>query len=96
MSEEASDHGTTMAWYSLTLKKLGTIGKVPRNLAGDSSVREAVKNFTDYIQARLTAAKKQNDQVYHERMPDLETLELISGDAPCMGFSIFFKCCFVC
>ena len=69
----------TMAWLALTLKKLGTIGKIPRNLAGDNSVREAVKNFTEYVQAKSVAAKKQNDQVYHVHVPELETLEPIAG-----------------
>jgi len=69
-----------MAWFSLTLKKLATIGKIPKNLGGDNTMREAVKHFTEHVQARAAAAKKQNDQVYHERMPDLETLELITGE----------------
>lgn len=69
----------TMAWLALTVKKLGTIGKIPRNLAGDNSVREAVKNFTEHVQAKSAAAKKQNDQVYHAHVPELETLEPIAG-----------------
>lgn len=67
-----------MAWYSLTLKKLGAIGKIPKTLLGEN-VREVVKNFADYVQARLVALKKQNEQVYHDRIPDTDTLEPISG-----------------
>ena len=67
-----------MAWYQLTLKKLGAMGKIPKTLLGEN-VREIVKSFSEYVQARLGEARKQNERVYHDRTPDLETLEPISG-----------------
>ena len=78
MSEESDQHGSMMAWYQLTLRKLASIGKIPKILLREN-VREAVKLFSEHVQAKLAAAKKQNERVYHDRTPDLDTLEPISG-----------------
>ncbi len=52
---------------------------MPKNLVEGGVTREAVKNFADHVQLKLAVAKKQNDQVYHERVPDADTLESFSG-----------------
>ena len=69
-----------IAWYQQASKKLSSLGRIPKNLVDSGGlVREAVKNFSEHIQMKVTVAKKQNDQVYHERVPDMETLESFSG-----------------
>ena len=68
-----------MAWHQLALKKLTAIGRVPKNLGEGTVLKEAIKNFSEHVQAKLAVSKKQNEQVYHERIPDLETLESFSG-----------------
>ena len=68
-----------IAWHQQAHKKLSSIGRIPKNLVESALLKEAVKNFSDHIQAKVGVAKKQNDQVYHERVPDVETLESVSG-----------------
>ena len=78
--EEAGQQGSMMAWYQLAIKKLLSLGRIPKSIGGESTnLREAVKNFLDHIQEKLAAAKRQNDQVYHEKIPDPDTLESFSG-----------------
>lgn len=68
-----------MAWHQLALKKLTSLGRIPKNLGETGVVREAVKNFAEHVQSKLAVARRQNDQVYHDRVPDVETLEAFSG-----------------
>ena len=82
-----------MAWYQLATKKLSSIGRVPKNLGDTGTVRDAVKNFVEHIQSRLTVAKKQNDQVYHERIPEPETLESFSGVYVCRCVRMYVHAC---
>ena len=62
----------------MALKKLNSIGRVPKSVG--EGLREGIKNFIDHIQAKVVAGRKQNDQVYHDRIPDLETLEPYPGE----------------
>lgn len=39
----------------------------------------ARQNFADHMNEKLTIAKRQNEQVYHDTIPQTETLELVSG-----------------
>ena len=39
----------------------------------------ARQNFADHMNEKLAIAKRQNEQVYHDTIPQTETLELVSG-----------------
>ena len=39
----------------------------------------ARQNFSDHVTDKLAIAKRQNEQVYHDSIPQIDTLELISG-----------------
>ena len=81
-SEEIGKHGEAIAWYQFSLQRLAAIGKVPRSLG--EAAREAVKNFNSHVQEKLQTVKRQNDQVYHDVIPDVEMLE------PTQGGRVFF------
>ncbi len=76
VADEQGQQGQQIAWLQLSLQKLTTIGKIPKSL-GD--VKEAARNFFDYVNERLQVVKRQNDQVYHEPIPESDTLEQTTG-----------------
>ena len=76
-AEENGRYGEAVSWYQLAHQKLSSIGRPPKSLG--ESVRDAVKNFNHHVQEKLQVTKKQNDHVYHEVIPSLEALELVSG-----------------
>ena len=76
-SEEIGKNGEAIAWYQVSHQKLTSIGKVPRSLG--EAARDAVKNFTSHVHEKLQTVKRQNDQVYHDTIPDVELLEPTQG-----------------
>lgn len=76
-SEEVGKHGEAIAWYQFSLQKLHAIGRVPKSLG--EAARDAVKNFNSHVQDKLQTVKRQNDQVYHDSIPDVELLEPTQG-----------------
>ena len=50
-------------------------------------MKMARQNFAEHVTDKLAVAKRQNDQVYHDTVPPVETLELMSGqmrESPCL------------
>ena len=75
-AEEQGRQGELIAWLQLSLQKLTAIGKIPKSL-GD--VREIAKKFFDHVNEKLMVVRRQNDQVYHETVPEADMLEQVSG-----------------
>ena len=42
-------------------------------------MKPARQNFADHVTDKLTVARRQNEQVYHDPVPPVETLELTAG-----------------
>ena len=42
-------------------------------------MKTARQNFADHVTDKLTVARRQNEQVYHDTVPPVESLELTSG-----------------
>ena len=61
----------------LATQRLTAVGKVPKSLG--EPVKEALRNLSTHLQEKLGAARRQNDQVYHEPVPELDTLETVQG-----------------
>ena len=78
-TEEIGRHGEAVAWYQFSLQKLSAVGRVPKSLG--EAARDAVKNFSGHVQEKLQTVKRQNDQVYHDPIPDIEVLEPIQGQS---------------
>ncbi len=76
VAEEQGKHGQLIAWLQLSLQKLTAIGKIPKSLG---EVREAAKKFFDHASDRLQVVRRQNDQVYHEPIPEPDALEQATG-----------------
>lgn len=66
-------------------QKLSAIGRVPKSLG--EIPRDAVKNFSAHVQEKLQTVKRQNDQVYHDSIPDSDLLEPTQGTIIISTFS---------
>ncbi|XP_019849415.1 PREDICTED: tyrosine-protein phosphatase non-receptor type 23-like isoform X1 [Amphimedon queenslandica] len=75
--EEQSNYGYMIAYQQLALEKIKSIGKPHR--ATPDVFKEAIKNLADFLNQKLQESLKQNEQVFHELVPDLETLEPAPG-----------------
>jgi tyrosine-protein phosphatase non-receptor type 23 len=75
--EEQGNYGYMIAFQQLAVEKVRSIGKLPRNTP--DSVKDAVKNLTEYLTLKLQESLRQNEQVFHELVPNLETLEPAPG-----------------
>ena len=42
-------------------------------------MKMARQNFADHVTDKLAVARRQNEQVYHDSVPPVDTLELTSG-----------------
>ena len=64
-----------IALLQLTVQKFNSVmGKPPKGM-GDM-MKTARQNFADHITDKLTVARRQNEQVYHDTFPPVESLEL--------------------
>ena len=93
-AEEGSDWGQAVAYFEQASKDLVEAGKASKHFS--SSYREAnnIDNClaftTDVIDGKLEGVKKENEYIYHEKVPDFETLPKHKG-APLVkgiGFDI--------
>ena len=46
----------------------------------DDEIAEALRFLTDVVGGKFNAAKKDNDFIYHEKVPELESLPEIQGE----------------
>jgi tyrosine-protein phosphatase non-receptor type 23 len=77
-AEEIGKYGELIALLQLTVQRLnGITGKPPKGM-GDM-MKPARQNFADHVTDKLTVARRQNEQVYHDPVPPVETLELTAG-----------------
>jgi tyrosine-protein phosphatase non-receptor type 23 len=77
-AEEMGKYGELIALTQLTVQRLNAItGKPPKGM-GDL-IKMARQNFAEHATEKLAVAKRQNEQVYHDSVPQIETLELMAG-----------------
>ncbi|KAM8871258.1 tyrosine-protein phosphatase non-receptor type 23 isoform 2-T2 [Spinachia spinachia] len=74
-AEEQQKYGERLAYLQSSLDKLTEAIK----LAKPDSVQDALRFTMDVIGGKFNSAKKDNDFIYHETVPSLETLASVKG-----------------
>uniref|UniRef100_A0A673KJQ2 Tyrosine-protein phosphatase non-receptor type 23-like n=1 Tax=Sinocyclocheilus rhinocerous TaxID=307959 RepID=A0A673KJQ2_9TELE len=76
-SEEQQKYGEAVAYFHSSLDKLNEAIKQSKGQL--ESVQEALKFTMDVIGGKYNSAKKENDFIYHESVPGLDTLAAVKG-----------------
>ncbi|XP_070691042.1 tyrosine-protein phosphatase non-receptor type 23 [Pempheris klunzingeri] len=76
-AEEQQKYGERLAYLQSSLDKLNEAIKLAKGQP--DSVQEALRFTMDVIGGKFNSAKKDNDFIYHESVPSLETLASVKG-----------------
>ncbi|XP_072904946.1 tyrosine-protein phosphatase non-receptor type 23 [Hemitrygon akajei] len=76
-SEEQQKYGERLAYFQSSLDKLNEAIKYAKGQP--ETVQEALKFTMDVIGGKYTAAKKDNDFIYHEAVPPIDSLTSVKG-----------------
>ncbi|KAG1697705.1 Tyrosine-protein phosphatase non-receptor type 23 [Nymphon striatum] len=76
--EEQQKMGERVTYYQGALDTLNEATKASKGLE-ENELKEAISFTMDVISAKLNASKRENDFVYHEKVPALETLPELKG-----------------
>ncbi|XP_043073303.1 tyrosine-protein phosphatase non-receptor type 23b [Puntigrus tetrazona] len=76
-SEEQQKYGEAVAYFQSSLDKLNEA--VKQSKGQPESVQEALKFTMDVIGGKYNSSKKDNDFIYHESVPGLDTLPAVKG-----------------
>ncbi|XP_052237529.1 tyrosine-protein phosphatase non-receptor type 23-like isoform X2 [Dreissena polymorpha] len=76
-SEEQQKWGQCLAYYTLALNKLTECEKLAKNESDD--IQDALRFTHDVVGGKHQAAKKDNDFVYHDKVPELDSLPEVKG-----------------
>uniref|UniRef100_A0AAY5F4T0 Tyrosine-protein phosphatase non-receptor type 23 n=1 Tax=Electrophorus electricus TaxID=8005 RepID=A0AAY5F4T0_ELEEL len=76
-AEEQQKFGERLAYLQSSLDKLNEAIKLAKGQP--DSVQEALRFTMDIIGGKFNSAKKDNDFIYHESIPSLETLPTVKG-----------------
>ncbi|XP_055336137.1 tyrosine-protein phosphatase non-receptor type 23-like [Paramacrobiotus metropolitanus] len=87
-AEESQKWGERIAYLDAAAKELTGCSKLIKNCGDDDNCREAVKFVGDIVQQKSAAAKKDNDFIYHERIPDVLTLPPTKGASLVKGIPL--------
>ena len=79
-SEEFQKMGERITLFQASSDKLMECAKIATSTAKDSGIwKEALTFSNDVIKGKLENSKKENEFIYHEKVPDLETLTELKG-----------------
>ncbi|XP_072269152.1 tyrosine-protein phosphatase non-receptor type 23 [Pyxicephalus adspersus] len=76
-AEEQQKYGEQVAYLQSALDKLNEAIKLSKGQP--STVQEALRFTMDVIGGKCNSAKKDNDFIYHESVPALDTLQAVKG-----------------
>uniref|UniRef100_A0A673JCQ0 Tyrosine-protein phosphatase non-receptor type 23 n=1 Tax=Sinocyclocheilus rhinocerous TaxID=307959 RepID=A0A673JCQ0_9TELE len=95
-AEEQQKYGERVAYLQSSIDKLNEAIKLAKGQP--DSVQEALRFTMDVIGGKFNSAQKDNDFIYHESVPPLETLTSVKGrDMPVSNFhvAINFPLCYL-
>ena len=79
-SEEAQKMGERITHYQASLDKLMECAKLASSSSKDGGIwKEALTFSNDVIKGKLDNAKKENEFIYHEKVPEIDTLVELKG-----------------
>ncbi|XP_051527115.1 tyrosine-protein phosphatase non-receptor type 23-like [Myxocyprinus asiaticus] len=76
-SEEQQKFGEAVAYFQSSLDKLNEA--IKQSKGQSESVQEALRFTMDVIGGKFNSAKKDNDFIYHESVPGIDTLAAVKG-----------------
>ncbi|XP_026870758.2 tyrosine-protein phosphatase non-receptor type 23b [Electrophorus electricus] len=76
-SEEQQKCGEAVAYFQISLNKLNEAIKLSKGQP--DSIQQALRFSMDVIGGKFNSAKKDNDFIYHESVPSLDTLTAVKG-----------------
>ncbi|KAG8541539.1 hypothetical protein GDO81_028757 [Engystomops pustulosus] len=76
-AEEQQKYGEQVAYLQSALDKLNEA--IKQSKGQPSTVQEALRFTMDVIGGKFNSAKKDNDFIYHESVPALDTLQAVKG-----------------
>uniref|UniRef100_A0A131YR60 Tyrosine protein phosphatase non receptor type 23 n=1 Tax=Rhipicephalus appendiculatus TaxID=34631 RepID=A0A131YR60_RHIAP len=85
-AEEAQKMGERQAWYQLAVQHLNEATSIAKGLE-EENLGETLSFAMDVIGGKFNAAKKENEFVYHERVPPVESLPEVKGANLVKGIS---------
>ncbi|CAL4109334.1 unnamed protein product, partial [Meganyctiphanes norvegica] len=72
-AEEQQKMGERLAYYQAAVEKLGEASKMAKNLDNKDQITETLTFANDVMAGKLTAAQKENEFVYHEKVEIIQT-----------------------
>ncbi|KAB7496244.1 Tyrosine-protein phosphatase non-receptor type 23 [Armadillidium nasatum] len=89
-SEEQQKMGERIAFYQASVEKLEEALKVSKTMEKAKVIGEALTFANDVIRGKLTGAQKENEFVYHEKIPPFSSLPEVKGASLVKGISFSF------
>lgn len=87
-AEEQRKMGERVAFYNAALASLNEAQLIYSNIPGEKATIEEALTFTnDVIEGKRKAAKNENEYIYHEEVPEKETLPTVKGAPLVKGIS---------
>ncbi|KAK7056558.1 Tyrosine-protein phosphatase non-receptor type 23 [Halocaridina rubra] len=78
-AEEQQKMGERLAYYQAAVDMLNESSKLAKNLEKQELTGESLTFSNDVMSGKLTAAQKENEFVYHEKVPPLSSLAEVKG-----------------
>ncbi|XP_055701901.1 tyrosine-protein phosphatase non-receptor type 23 isoform X2 [Phlebotomus papatasi] len=89
--EEMQKMGERVTLYQAAFDKLEEAKKESKGMANQEQINEALIFTMDVIEAKRNAAKKENEYIYHEQVPDLATIPPVKVEKKLMMNGIGFN-----
>uniref|UniRef100_T1HD61 BRO1 domain-containing protein n=1 Tax=Rhodnius prolixus TaxID=13249 RepID=T1HD61_RHOPR len=86
-SEEQQKMGERVAYYQGALDKLNEAIKLSKGVDHAESVAESLVFTRDVVEGKRKAARNENDFIYHEEIPELDSLPNVKGASLVKGIS---------
>lgn len=86
-AEEQQKMGERVAFYEAAVVQLENARKLGNNLENKQEISEALSFTSDVVEGKKKAAKNDNEFIYHEFVPHLDTLPEIKGASLVKGTS---------
>nr|XP_053638319.1 tyrosine-protein phosphatase non-receptor type 23-like isoform X2 [Cherax quadricarinatus] len=78
-AEEQQKMGERLAYYQAAVDTLNEASKIAKNLEQQELITESLTFSHDVMGGKLTAAQKENEFVYHEKVPPISSLPEVKG-----------------
>lgn len=78
-SEEQKKMGERVILYTAAVEKLEEAKKEAKGMQNQEVVMEAITFMTDIAVGKMNAAKKENDFIYHDQVPDISNIAAVQG-----------------